>query len=93
MVQKQSRNLGSSIFLIFIWHFTYILLFITLALFTAPWGILFLIFLGPNLISYAIATVLTRIGIKKVNKTVLYVSAGFLFAFRTFSIRPGLADF
>jgi len=61
MVQKQSRNL----------------LFITLALFTAPWGILFLIFLGPNLIAYAIATVLTGVGINKVSKTVLYTSAGF----------------
>ena len=56
---------------------TYILLFISLALFTAPWGFVFLIFLGPNLIAYAIATVLTQIGIKKVNKTVLYTSAGF----------------
>ena len=56
---------------------TYILLFITLALFTAPWGIVFLIFLGPNLIAYAIATFLTRIGIKKVNRNFLYASAGF----------------
>jgi len=56
---------------------TYILLFITLALFTAPWGIVFLIFLGPNLIAYVIATFLTRIGIKKVNRNFLYASAGF----------------
>ena len=67
MVQKQSRNL----------QLFYLSLFVYLALVTAPWGILFLIFLGPNLIAYAIATVLTLIGIKKVNKTVMYTSAGF----------------
>ena len=72
-VKKPSALLSFSFYL----ALTYILLFITLALFTAPWGILFLIFLGPNLIAYVIATVLTWIGIKKVNKTVLYVSAGF----------------
>ena len=72
-VKKPSTLLSISFYL----ALTYILLFITLALFTAPWGILFLIFLGPNLIAYVIATVLTWIGIKKVNKTVLYVSAGF----------------
>ena len=72
-VKKPSTLLSITFYL----ALTYILLFITLALFTAPWGILFLIFLGPNLIAYVIATVLTWIGIKKVNKTVLYVSAGF----------------
>ena len=73
VVKKPSTLLSISFYL----ALTYILLFITLALFTAPWGIVFLIFLGPNLIAYAIATVLTQIGIKKVNKTVLYTSAGF----------------
>ena len=89
---KASRNLRPLLSFSFYLALTYILLFISIALVTAPWGIVFLIFLGPNLIAYVIATVLTWIGIKKVNKTVLYVSAGFLFAFRTFSIRPGLAD-
>lgn len=72
-VKKPSTLLSISFYL----ALTYILLFISIALFTAPWGILFLIFLGPNLIAYTIATVLTQIGIKKVNKTVLYTSAGF----------------
>ena len=72
-VKKPSTLLSISFYL----ALTYILLFLTLALFTAPWGIVFLIFLGPNLIAYTIATVLTLIGIKKVNKTVLYTSAGF----------------
>ena len=72
-VKKPSTLLSFSFYL----ALTYILLFTTLALFTAPWGFVFLIFLGPNLIAYAIATVLTRVGIKKVNKTVLYTSAGF----------------
>ena len=72
-VKKASTLLSFSFYL----ALTYILLFITLALFTAPWGIVFLIFLGPNLIAYAIATVLTRIGIKKVNRNFLYASVGF----------------
>ena len=72
-VKKPSTLLSISFYL----ALTYILLFISIALVTAPWGIVFLIFLGPNLIAYAIATVLTQIGIKKVNKTVLYTSAGF----------------
>lgn len=72
-VKKPSALLSFSFYL----ALTYILLFITLALFTAPWGIVFLIFLGPNLIAYAIATVLTQIGIKKVNRNFLYASAGF----------------
>ena len=72
-VKKPSTLLSFSFYL----ALSYILLFISLALYTAPWGIVFLIFLGPNLIAYAIATVLTGVGINKVSKTVLYTSAGF----------------
>lgn len=72
-VKKPSILLSFSFYL----ALTYILLIISIALVAGPWGIVFLIFLGPNLIAYAIATVLTQIGIKKVNKTVLYTSAGF----------------
>lgn len=72
-VKKPSALLSFSFYL----ALTYILLIISIALVDGPWGIVFLIFLGPNLIAYAIATVLTQIGIKKVNKTVLYTSAGF----------------
>ena len=95
-VKKPSALLSFSFYL----ALTYILLFITLALFTAPWGIVFLIFLGPNLIAYAIATFLTKIGIKKVNRNFLYASAGFyllsgLFAFgldwQIFGIFPFLS--
>ena len=95
-VKKPSALLSFSFYL----ALTYILLFITLALVTAPWGIVFLIFLGPNLIAYAIATVLTQIGIKKVNRNFLYASAGFyllsgLFAFgldwQIFGIFPFLS--
>ena len=95
-VKKPSALLSFSFYL----ALTYILLFITLALFTAPWGIVFLLFLGPNLIPYAIATVLTQIGIKKVNRNFLYASAVFyllsgLFAFATdwqiFGIFPFLS--
>ena len=95
-VKKASTLLSFSFYL----ALAYILLFITLALFTAPWGIVFLIFLGPNLIAYVIATVLTQIGIKKVNRNFLYASAGFyllsgLFAFgldwQIFGIFPFLS--
>lgn len=72
-VKKPSALLSFSFYL----ALTYILLIISIALVDGPWGIVFLIFLGPNLIAYAIATILTRVGIKKVNKTVLYTSAGF----------------
>ena len=95
-VKKPSALLSFSFYL----ALTYILLFITLALFTGPWGIVFLIFLGPNLIAYVIATFLTKIGIKKVNRNFLYASAGFyllsgLFAFgldwQIFGIFPFLS--
>ena len=72
-VKKPSALLSFSFYL----ALTYTLLFISLALFAGPWGIVFLIFLGPNLIAYVIATFLTRIGIKKVNRNFLYASAGF----------------
>ena len=72
-VKKPSALLSFSFYL----ALTYILLFISIALVAGPWGIVFLIFLGPNLIAYVIATFLTRIGIKKVNRNFLYASAGF----------------
>ena len=95
-VKKPSALLSFSFYL----ALTYILLFISIALVTAPWGIVFLIFLGPNLIAYVIATFLTKIGIKKVNRNFLYASAGFyllsgLFAFgldwQIFGIFPFLS--
>lgn len=95
-VKKPSALLSFSFYL----ALTYILLIISIALVAGPWGIVFLIFLGPNLIAYAIATILTRVGIKKVNKTVLYTSAGFyllsgLLAFdpdwQTFRVFPYLS--
>ena len=83
-VKKASTLLSFSFYL----ALAYILLFITLALFTAPWGIVFLIFLGPNLIAYVIATVLTQIGIKKVNRNFLYASAGFYLLSGLFAFDP-----
>ena len=84
VVKKPSALLSFSFYL----ALAYILLFITLALFTAPWGIVFLIFLGPNLIAYVIATVLTQIGIKKVNRNFLYASAGFYLLSGLFAFDP-----
>ena len=72
-VKKPSTLLSISFYL----ALTYILLFMYFAFYAGQWGSVFLIFLGPNLIPYAIATFLTRIGIKKVNRNFLYASAGF----------------
>ena len=83
-VKKPSALLSFSFYL----ALTYILLFISIALVAGPWGIVFLIFLGPNLISYAIATVLTQIGIKKVNRNFLYASAGFYLLSGLFAFDP-----
>ena len=83
-VKKPSALLSFSFYL----ALTYILLFISIALVAGPWGIVFLIFLGPNLIAYTIATVLTQIGIKKVNRNFLYASAGFYLLSGLFAFDP-----
>lgn len=54
----------------------YFALFLLLGL-SNPWGMLIIIFLAPNLISFIIATILTRIGRKKGNKNFLYTSVIF----------------
>ena len=83
-VKKPSILLSISFYL----ALTYILLFIHFALSAGKWGIVFLLFLGPNLIPYAIATVLTQIGIKKVNRNFLYASAGFYLLSGLFAFDP-----
>lgn len=57
----------------------YLALFLLLGL-SNPWGMLIIIFLAPNLISFIIATILTGIGRKKGNKYFLYTSVGFYLA-------------
>ena len=54
----------------------YLALFLLLGL-SNPWGIVIMIFLAPSLISFIIATILTRIGRKKGNKNFLYTSVIF----------------
>ena len=54
----------------------YLALFLLLGL-SNPWGMLIIIFLAPNLISFIIATILTGIGLKKGNKNFLYTSVIF----------------
>ena len=83
-VKKPSILLSISFYL----ALTYILLFIHFALSAGKWGIVFLLFLGPNLIPYAIATVLTQIGIKKVNRNFLYASAVFYLLSGLFAFDP-----
>ena len=55
----------------------YLVLFVSLfALSGYGWGFVVLIFLGPNLFSLAIGAFLIRLGMKKGNKSLLYVSIG-----------------
>ena len=54
----------------------YLVLFISyFALSGNAWGLFILIFLGPNLLSIAIGAFLIRLGMKKGNKSLFYVSS------------------
>ena len=68
-------NRVASIFLAVAFYLAivYLALFLLLGL-SNPWGMLIIIFLAPNLISFIIATILTGIGRKKGNKNFLYTS-------------------
>ena len=79
LVKKNSPDNGvASIFLTIAFYLAivYLALFLLLGL-SNPWGIVIMIFLAPNLISFIIATILTRIGRKKGNKNFLYTSVIF----------------
>ena len=65
----------------------YLALFLLLGL-SNPWGIVIMIFLAPNLISFIIATILTRIGRKKGNKNFLYTSVIFYLIWGVFRVVP-----
>ena len=71
-------NRVASIFLAVAFYLAivYLALFLLLGL-SNPWGMVIIIFLAPNLISFIIATILTRIGRKKGNKNFLYTSVIF----------------
>lgn len=82
LVKKNSPDNGvASIFLTIAFYLAivYLALFLLLGL-SNPWGIVIMIFLAPNLISFIIATILTRIGRKKGNKNFLYTSIVFYIA-------------
>ena len=74
-------NRAASIFLAVAFYLAivYLALFLLLGL-SNPWGIVIMIFLAPNLISFIIATILTSIGRKKGNKNFLYTSIVFYIA-------------
>ena len=76
--KKSPDNSLASIFLAVAFYLAivYLALFLLLGL-SNPWGIVIMIFLAPNLISFIIATILTRIGRKKGNKNFLYTSVIF----------------
>ena len=79
LIKKNSPDNGvASIFLAVAFYLAivYLALFLLLGL-SNPWGIVIMIFLAPNLISFIIATILTRIGRKKANKNFLYTSVIF----------------
>ena len=54
----------------------YLILFVSLFSIALPWGIVLLIFLGPSLICFFIATFLTRVGMTNGRKGLLYASSG-----------------
>ena len=76
--KKSPDNSLASIFLAVAFYLAivYLALFLLLGL-SNPWGMLIIIFLAPNLISFIIATILTGIGRKKGNKNFLYTSVIF----------------
>ena len=79
LVKKNSPDNGVASILLavaFYLAIVYLALFLLLGL-SNPWGIVIMIFLAPNLISFIIATILTRIGRKKGNKNFLYTSVIF----------------
>ena len=73
--KKSPDNSLASIFLAVAFYLAivYLALFLLLGL-SNPWGMLIIIFLATNLISFIIATILTGIGRKKGNKNFLYTS-------------------
>ena len=76
LVKKNSPDNGVASILLavaFYLAIVYLALFLLLGL-SNPWGMLIIIFLAPNLISFIIATILTGIGRKKGNKNFLYTS-------------------
>ena len=72
----------------------YLVLFVSLfALSGYGWGLVVLIFLGPNLISLAIGAFLLRLGMKKGNKSLLYASVGLYLLSIILAFDPGWAVF
>ena len=79
LVKKNSPDNGVASILLavaFYLAIVYLALFLLLGL-SNPWGIVIMIFLAPNLISFIIATILTRKESKKGNKNFLYTSVIF----------------
>lgn len=90
LVKKNSPDNGVASILLavaFYLAIVYLALFLLLGL-SNPWGIVIMIFLAPNLISFIIATILTRIGRKKGNKNFLYTSIIFYIASVLFAYDP-----
>lgn len=73
---KQIRFTSILLSVAFYLSIIYLLLFISyFALSSNGWALFILIFLGPNLLSIAIGAFLIRLGMKKGNKSLLYVSS------------------
>ena len=92
--KKSPDNSLASIFLAVAFYLAivYLALFLLLGL-SNPWGIVIMIFLAPNLISFIIATILTRIGRKKGNKNFLYTSIIFYLVSIFLAYDPDWGDF
>ena len=85
LIKKNSPdNRVASIFLAVAFYLAIVYFYLAIVYFALffinPWGIVIMIFLAPNLISFIIATILTGIGRKKASKNFLYTSIVFYVA-------------
>jgi len=74
-VVKDSKEIKYTSALLFFFFFSSII-FMFLFSIALPWGLVLLIFLGPSLICFLIATFLTRVGMTNGRKGLLYASSG-----------------
>lgn len=73
---KETKYTSALLSFSFFLSIIYLILFVSFFGLALPWGLVLLIFLGPSLICFLIATILTRIGMNNGNKGLLYASSG-----------------
>lgn len=68
---KETKYTSALLSFSFFSSIIYLILFVLFFGLALPWGLVLLIFLGPSLICFLIATILTRIGMNNGNKGLL----------------------